>query len=59
LPEVAIEIAKEVWTKFDSHDVRLLRHIGVLITKKDRPEDIERKILTMKKYKRFEETEFN
>jgi MoxR-like ATPase len=59
LPETAVEIAKEVWTKFDSHDVRLLRHIGVLITKKDRPEDIERKILTMKKYKRFEETEFN
>jgi holliday junction DNA helicase RuvB len=41
LPEVATEIARVVWNQFDSHDVRFLRHIGVLITKRDRPEDIE------------------
>jgi hypothetical protein len=29
LPEVATEVPRAVWNQFDSHDVRLLRHIGV------------------------------
>jgi holliday junction DNA helicase RuvB len=59
LPEVAIETARVVWNQFDSHDVRLLRHIGVLITKRDRPEDIERKVLTLRKFKRFDNSEWD
>lgn len=59
LPEVAIQIARAVWNQFDSRDVRLLRHIGVLITKRDRPEDIERKVLTLRKFKKFDNTEWD
>ena len=42
-----------------SHDVRLLRHIGILITKRDRPGDIERKVLTLRKFKRFDNSEWD
>jgi hypothetical protein len=59
LPEVAAETARVVWNLFDSHDVRLLRHIGVLITKLDRPEDIERKVLTLRKFKKFDNSEWD
>jgi replication-associated recombination protein RarA len=59
LPEVATEISRVVWNQFDSHDVRLLGHVGVLITKRDRPEDIERKVLTLRKFKRFDNSEWD
>jgi hypothetical protein len=32
---------------------------GVLIAKRDRPEDIERKILTLRKFKKFDNSEWD
>jgi holliday junction DNA helicase RuvB len=59
LTEVATETARVVWNQFDSHDVRLVRHIGVLIAKRDRPEDIERKVLTLRRFKKFDNNEWD
>lgn len=53
--EVVQLILQVVWEDFDSKDVRMLLHIGVLVRKSDTEQDIRRIIETLMKYREGEE----
>ena len=59
LQEISITIAKVVWNVLDSRDVRMLLHVGVLITNHHTEQDIERIVTTLQKYHKVTETDYN
>jgi len=56
--EISTAIAKVVWNKFQSRDVRMLLHVGHLIRNDHTEQDIERIVRTLLKYQ-VQETDYN